>query len=205
MQCLVLAALMTGAMGLYSLILRLPTGEVRSTRTFLDAFVPFWPAWTWVYLLPYVVAPALAAALPAPAFRALCRRALVLLGLSFAVFLLAPTEVQRPDLSSLDDDLTAALYRAMIAFDDPPRNALPSLHAGLAVVFGAALWSLSPRSALAGAAFAALVCLSTLFSGQHHVLDVVAGVALALAVVAGVRAAPAPLSVRAGRPRQEPG
>ncbi len=68
---------------------------------------------------------------------------------------------------------------------DRPYNQLPSLHVALCVIFWVSL-PLSPwRMALR--AWLVLVAVSTLFTWQHHVLDVIAGCALGLATVALIR------------------
>ena len=76
-------------------------------------------------------------------------------------------------------DPTARLYRDMVEIDEPPANAAPSLHVSLTCLLAWALVRDYPRWWLPGFIGAVLVWLATLFTRQHHVLDVVTGAALA--------------------------
>ena len=91
----------------------------------------------------------------------------------------------------LGKGLTTALYN--------PYAAMPSMHAGYAVVVGAALYRLGRRRIirLAGLVYPALVVLVIVATGNHFVLDAAAGV-LVVALAAVVTA----LMVRAPRSRQ---
>ena len=80
-----------------------------------------------------------------------------------------------------------------------PLAAMPSLHAGWAAGVGAGLWS---RSRALAVAYPALVMLATLVTGNHFVLDAIAGIALICAgfwLSAGLSLVPgATLALRRG-------
>ena len=56
-QAVLLTAIMLASLGLYLAVLywRGRYATV-STRLAWDEWVPFWPAWVWVYLFPYLLA-----------------------------------------------------------------------------------------------------------------------------------------------------
>ena len=97
--------------------------------------------------------------------------------LVFAAFPLR-FELSRPPV---DAALPAWLF-AQLSLFDRPYNQLPSLHVAYCVIFWPALRTAAhagwQRAALAG--WLSLVALSTVFSYQHHALDVLAGAALGL-------------------------
>jgi len=106
--------------------------------------------------------------------------------LIFAAFPLR-FELTRP---AVDAALPAWLF-AQLSLVDRPYNQLPSLHVAYCVVFWPALRTVAraawQRAALAG--WLLLVAVSTVFSYQHHVLDVLGG---ALLGVLAIRLMPAP-------------
>ena len=96
-------------------------------------------------------------------------------------------ELTRP---AVDAALPAWLF-AQLSLVDRPYNQLPSLHVAYCVIFWPALRTVAraawQRAALAG--WLLLVAVSTVFSYQHHVLDVAGG---ALLGVLAVRLLPVP-------------
>ncbi|USX18450.1 phosphatase PAP2 family protein [Oxalobacteraceae bacterium OTU3REALA1] len=106
--------------------------------------------------------------------------------LIFAAFPLR-FELTRP---AVDAALPAWLF-AQLSLVDRPYNQLPSLHVAYCVIFWPALRTVArtawQRAALAG--WLLLVAVSTVFSYQHHVLDVAGG---ALLGVLAVRLLPVP-------------
>jgi membrane-associated phospholipid phosphatase len=118
---------------------------------------------------------------------ALSRRvafATIIACLIFAAFPLR-FELSRPPV---DAALPAWLF-AQLSLFDRPYNQLPSLHVAYCVIFWPSLRTAAragwQRAALAG--WLSLVALSTVFSYQHHVLDVLAGGALGLLAVGLLR------------------
>jgi hypothetical protein len=184
-QAVLLAAIMFGSLGLYLLVLRWrgPAAAL-ITWTPADELIPFRPGWVWAYLLPYALGPALFMLLTPTTFRWFITRGLVIVFVSLAVFIAVPTQTAaRPPAPSPEEGLTALLYNQMIAIDEPPANAAPSLHVSLTCLLALALARDYPRWKVAAFGGVVLVWLATLFTRQHHLIDVVTGILLALAVV----------------------
>jgi hypothetical protein len=185
-QALVLAAIMVASLGLYLIVLkwRGPAAAV-VTWTPWDDGIPFRPAWVWVYLLPYVVGPVLFALLTPPTFWWFIGRGLVIVFASLAFFIVLPTQTAvRPAGPAPGEGLTALVYNQMIAIDEPPANAAPSLHVSLTCLLALALVRDFPRSWAAVFGGVGLVWLATLLTRQHHLVDVATGVLLTLLVIA---------------------
>ena len=91
-------------------------------------------------------------------------------------FVLWPLTIHRPDIgiASLSDRALAALYEA-----DRPVNLFPSLHVSLSFLFAAAIGYARPRWRAWTLAWAALIAVSTLFTRQHYLFDVLGGIVLA--------------------------
>ncbi len=180
-----LAAFFALSFAAYLTILKLrgPAAAVCTWVPWDEAF-PFAPWWVWPYLLPYAVGPLLAGILRRGAFAWYVRRACLVVAVSFAIFLAYPTYVRRPltdpvNYPLLGDGLTALLFQQMVAIDSPPANAAPSLHVSLSCLLAWALAYDRPRWWPAALVAAVVVWLSTLYTGQHHLVDVATGVLLA--------------------------
>jgi hypothetical protein len=185
-QAVILTAIMFGSLGLYLLVLRWrgPAAGL-ITWTAWDEFIPFHPAWVWAYLLPYALAPAFFYSMTPQTFRWFLSRGLVIVAISLAIFVVLPTQTAaRPPAPSPSEGLTAWVYDSMIAVDEPPANAAPSLHVSLTCLLAMALAWDYPRWRLVAFAGAAVVWLATLGTRQHHLIDVATGVLLTLVVVA---------------------
>jgi membrane-associated phospholipid phosphatase len=174
-----------GALSLYLVVLKLrgPVAVYR-TRVEWDALFPFTPWWIWVYLLPYIVGPLLVGVMSRLTFAWYLRRASLVVLVSLLIFLIVPTQTIRPlenpdNERHLGDDWTSDVYRLTVAVDDPPANAAPSLHVSLSCLLAWALAYDRPRWWAAALLGAFVVWLSTLYTAQHHLLDVVTGVILA--------------------------
>lgn len=151
--------------------------------------VAYHPAWVLVYQSVWL---AHAGMIWAPACLHLVQRygrdTMVSYGLAVPVFWMMPTTVNRAP----DGD---ALYSMLILAVDGHTNALPSLHAVMASLV---TLHLLPRAA-AGARillvlwWAFLLC-STLATGQHRLLDLLTGCALALGVYLTPGVARSPVS-----------
>jgi membrane-associated phospholipid phosphatase len=98
---------------------------------------------------------------------------------SYIVFLLYPTIASRPGQVP-GHGFGAWGLRALYAAD-PPYNCFPSLHVAHSFVSAFACSRINRTVGAAAGFCAVLVALSTLFTKQHYILDVVAGIALAYA------------------------
>jgi membrane-associated phospholipid phosphatase len=148
----------------------------------LDAAIPFSPGWVWAYASLFALVPLSALLSRTRADVTAFARALVWLCVpSFAVFALFPSSGPRPA------EAHAAGELAWLVAVDTPRNAFPSLHAGLTVlcllharrVCGASF----PRGAralwdLASLGWGAAIAYGALASKQHWASDLLAGGAL---------------------------
>ena len=163
-------------------------GITRHAALALDAGMPFWP---WM-VLPYLSSGlffvgAFFAVRSRDGLRVLSQRLLLATALAALVFVLYPLQfsAQRPPV---DAALPAALFQAL-ALVDQPYNQLPSLHVAYCLLLWASLRRV-PASLWARALLAAwllLTALATLFTYQHHLLDVVAGIGLGLLCLYGVK------------------
>ncbi|MGE3803895.1 MAG: phosphatase PAP2 family protein [Gemmataceae bacterium] len=178
-QALILAAIMLASLGGYLTVERWRGhAPVFITKTRLDEHIPFQHEWVWIYLIPYLIGPIVVGLLSRDTFRWFIRRGLVVVIASLAFFVLIPTQVVRPTVD-VGDGLTAKMYRDMVAIDEPPANAAPSLHVSLTCLLAWAVRRDYPRWTLVAFGVAAVVWLSTLLTHQHHLIDVGTGVALA--------------------------
>jgi hypothetical protein len=182
-QAALTAAIMGLSLGCYLVVLKL-RGQAAAwnTQTAWDRAIPFWPAWTWVYLSPYAIAPPLLGFLSRGTFRWFITRGLLAVAISILIFVLVPTRTVRPSaakMGNLGTGPTALLYRSMVEIDEPPANAAPSLHISLSCLLAWALVRDFPRWWPVSLAGIAIIWLATLFTWQHHLIDVAAGIMLA--------------------------
>jgi membrane-associated phospholipid phosphatase len=184
-QAVLLAVIMFSSLGLYLTVLKWRGWEGKDHVTYVPAWddvIPFAPGWVWVYLIPYLVGPVLLGLVSSDTFFWFVRRGLVIVAVSLAVFIVYPTQTKVREQPALGDGLTAVLYRNMVEIDEPPANAAPSLHVSLTCLLALALVREFPRWWPLTFAGAVLVWLATLFTRQHHVIDVVTGALLAVVV-----------------------
>ena len=109
--------------------------------------------------------------------RVLSQRLLLCTVIACLVFVLWPLQLSstRP---AIDSNLWAPLF-AYLNLVDRPYNQLPSLHVAYCLVFWSSLKSnLTPLPMLALGTWLALVAIATLYTYQHHFLDVLAGLLL---------------------------
>jgi membrane-associated phospholipid phosphatase len=175
---------MMSSLGCYLLVLKWRGGDARFvTYTSWDEWIPFEPAWVWVYLLPYLIGPVALGIVRASTFRWYVSRGLVVVGLSLLIFILVPTQIApRGSNHGLPAGITATIYENMVAIDDPPANAAPSLHVSLTCLLGLALIRDYPKWWPVTVVCVILVWLATLFTRQHYLIDVISGVFLATLV-----------------------
>ncbi|HTK59567.1 MAG TPA: phosphatase PAP2 family protein, partial [Candidatus Baltobacteraceae bacterium] len=149
------------------------------------AVLPWDPVWTFpfvsAFVVPYLSAYLLPFAVPfvlrdRAKYRRFAAVAAATIAFSAACFILWPLTIARPELgvSSALDRLLGALYAA-----DRPTNLFPSLHVSLSFLFAAAVGDARPRLRPWMTAWAALIAVSTLFTRQHYLIDVIGGVLVA--------------------------
>ena len=121
------------------------------------------------------------------------RYAGTLLGMSlvaFLFFLLVPTAppwyaANERHITGMNHVLQYTLPSSLSAYSQllnpDPVAALPSLHSAFACLAFVAIYTAYPRAGAVMSAWPLLVWLSVVYLGEHYVVDVVAGVALAVA------------------------
>jgi membrane-associated phospholipid phosphatase len=190
----------TGIVGLamYEIIGRVELH--RSTAlldTAVDRAIPLLPVTTWFYE-PFYVGIFVIAVIGFQS-RWLFHRALVcVIGNALVAAIghcLVRAQYPRPVLVPPFSDLSMA-FLAFVYRIDPPGNVFPSLHVAHAFVLALLLRYERPLLGRVTLAMACVLALSTLTTKQHFVADVLAGLLMALAGRAWVRA-----SLPVGRPR----
>jgi len=145
----------------------------------LDRALPLLPGWSIVYGAAYlflIVLPVLVVR-GERAIRDGVRAYLLVWITAYACFLAYPTLAPRPAVvagTSFGAWGLRALYSA-----DVPYNCFPSLHVAHSFVSALVCRRVHRGVGLVAMICAAVVGVSTLFSKQHYVLDVIAGIALA--------------------------
>lgn len=146
----------------------------------LDRVLPLVPAWSLVYGALYlflIVLPVLVVRQEALIQRTVNAYLFIWITAYAFFFLLYPTVAPRPALvtgSGFGTWGLRALYGA-----DPPYNCFPSLHVAHSFVSAWAAFRVHRGVGRVALAFAGLVAVSTLFTRQHYVIDVVGGCLLA--------------------------
>jgi membrane-associated phospholipid phosphatase len=95
---------------------------------------------------------------------------------AYVCFLIYPTVAPRPATIAGEG---FGVWGLRLLYDaDPPRNCFPSLHVAHSFVSALTCYRVHRRVGLFAILCAGLVAMSTLFTKQHYVLDVVGGVLL---------------------------
>jgi membrane-associated phospholipid phosphatase len=148
-------------------------------KTALDAYVPLVPAFAIPYLLflPFWIVAYLLAAwkMNDRLFRAFAVGSVSATAIATLIYFFFPTYTDRPEFTS--SDWAASLLKVIYGNDDV-FNAFPSGHVlftTLIALFGST-WNSRWSLLLDGSVI--LVILSTLLTGQHHLVDPVGGLAL---------------------------
>ena len=147
----------------------------------IDQNLPLYPP----AIIPYLFGSALFVGLPIWAAAKVRRGEFeaftisILLGtvISYVVYLSFPTFVTRPDITSSD-----IFSRAIVTLyeTDKAYNAAPSGHALYTTLAFLYLLRWKPNARITWLISALLILISTLLTRQHHILDLLAGVALGI-------------------------
>jgi len=155
-------------------------GPFDSLQTRVDNRFPLIPQWVFVYLSVYFL-------FLLPFFHINNPRRLVTMDLAqlvtltvcYVMFVVYPVAAPRPEVTPRD---FSTIILSILQGADPSWNCFPSTHCSTCTIAALALvrehrllgaWALVSTAA---------ICLSTLFTVQHYVLDVIAGVLLGGAV-----------------------
>jgi membrane-associated phospholipid phosphatase len=149
----------------------------------LDRAIPLVPEWMFVYgsMYVFVLLPLLVVR-DRRLFRCSLQSYLFVLVVAYAGFLAYPTITPRP-ATVAGDGFAAWALRLNYALDTR-YNCFPCLHVAHSFVSALSAFRVNRRVGAAAVAWAVLVGLSTLFTKQHYVVDVLAGTAMGLAAYA---------------------
>jgi membrane-associated phospholipid phosphatase len=141
----------------------------------LDRLIGVEPVWMFVYGSLYVFAVVLPFLVVRD--RDLGRRSLqaylMVMVVSYLGFLLYPTQAPRPP-QVVGDGFTTWVLRSLYSID-PPHGCFPSLHVAYSFVSALTCFRVHRGLGIVASLWAALIGVSTLFTKQHYVVDVIAG------------------------------
>lgn len=147
----------------------------------LDHMIEVWPAWVIPYVLSYVywvVGYIAVCRVSRRSCRLLCRADYISKIFAAICFVLVPTTISRPELSDgICEWALEIIYRL-----DTPENLFPSMHCLFSWLLARELADIKdfPGYVRWGAVvFSFLVFASTVFTRQHYLVDIPAGVAVA--------------------------
>ncbi|MDO5696057.1 MAG: phosphatidic acid phosphatase [Eubacteriales bacterium] len=152
-------------------------------RTAWDGFIPFLPSWVLIYVAAFpfwIIAYMRIAGVSRTYTTRFCSAEIIGKLVCGTIFLLYPSMNVRPNLT-VDGPLTGLL--SFIWHVDAPTILCPSIHCYLSWV--CFIWTFRVRDRLGRGytiftfVMAVLICLSTLFTKQHALPDVISGVVLA--------------------------
>ena len=160
----------------------IPGRTVYVPEVFLDRVIPLDPLWAPVYgsLFLLIILPVFVVHQQELLRRSINAYLMVWL-VGYAFFLAYPTLTPRPP--RLEGDgffpwMLRAIYASDVAY-----NCFPSLHVAQSFLSALSCYRVHRGVGIAAGIWATLVSLSTLFTKQHYVLDVLAGACLAYAVI----------------------
>lgn len=147
----------------------------------LDHRIPLQPAWVLVYgplYLFLILLPIFVVREEGYLRRTVSAYLLIWLA-AYACFIAYPTVAPRPPDDFVPGEGFAAWGLRFLYAADPPYNCFPSLHVAHSFVSALSSGRIHRGLGRVALACASIVGLSTLFTRQHYILDVVAGIALA--------------------------
>jgi len=97
------------------------------------------------------------------------------ISISYAVYILFPTYVDRPKIIAQDFLSRLVMF---IYGNDQPYNALPSGHTYTTLIISIFWFNWKPKQRLLWVGIAIVVILSTLFTKQHAILDLISAATL---------------------------
>jgi membrane-associated phospholipid phosphatase len=154
-------------------------GSVHRPEIWLDRALPVRPVWALVYGALYlflIVLPVFVVREPEHIRRTFLAYLAVWIT-AYVIFMVYPTVAPRP-VRVIGRGF--ASWGLRFLYDaDPPYNCFPSLHVAHSFVSALTCYPVHRRVGAFATVAASIVALSTLFTKQHYVLDVVAGVLLA--------------------------
>jgi len=142
-----------------------------------DAYIPFWPMWAIPYLasISWWFASYIWAMIKMDwrRYRAFMISMSFTLLTSYLVYIFFPTYIERPIVDSIgwQYELIESIFD-----NDRVNNAFPSGHTYTTMLIVFYWWNWKPRLRWLWTLIAITIVLSTLFTGQHYLLDPVGGI-----------------------------
>ncbi len=169
--------LLTIAIALFYFFLNRSFGPIHSLKTSIDDSIKLVPIFVIPYLLfvPIFWASYLYSFITGRGFQKFSWSIVTVYLISYAIFLVFETVVDRPKIISNDSLLTLVSY---LYSHDQPYNAFPSLHVASSFLLAGYVRLISSRWSVATYIFALVVVISTLLTKQHYFLDVAGGILL---------------------------
>lgn len=157
----------------------MPGRTLHAPELSLDHTVPLKPAWALVYgsLYGFLIGLPVLVVRQEEHIRRTVRAYLVVWIVAYVCFLLYPTIAPRPAMV-LGEGFAVWSLRSLYGAD-PPYNCFPSLHVAHSFVSALTCFRIHRGVGVAAVFCASLVAVSTLYTKQHYILDVIAGVFLA--------------------------
>jgi membrane-associated phospholipid phosphatase len=159
----------------------MPGRPLHAPELAFDRDVPLQPTWALVYGSLYlflIVLPVLVVRQEEQIRRTVLAYLMVWTA-AYVCFLVYPTGAPRPGKVSGEGFAVWGLRFLYSA--DPPYNCFPSLHVAHSFVSALACYRVHRGVGIVAGLFASLVGISTLYTKQHYILDVIAGILLACA------------------------
>lgn len=167
--------LTAGGLWLHEIVQAIPT-PILVVDNALERSIPFLPLTIWIYFSFFVFIATTVFRVEDQVFWRFVASSTLAALIAWSVVVLLPVTAIRPDPALIESDL----YRRVFAFvhaADPHHISFPSLHVAVTWICNFLLW---PRSGRAWRIALALgISLSTLFTKQHVVPDVIGGIVLA--------------------------
>lgn len=157
----------------------MPGRTVHIPAVSLDGTLPLQPAWALVYgtLYLFLIVLPVFVVRQEEQIRRTVYAYLTIWITAYVIFLAYPTMASRP--AEVMGKGFAAWGLRFLYDADPPYNCFPSLHVAHSFVSALTCYRVHRRLGIAAMICASLVGLSTLFTKQHYILDVIAGILLA--------------------------
>ncbi len=143
----------------------------------VDAWIPYWPSWVWIYSFLYypVILYLNLVVESSHQFTQLVISYVLLLALQTAFFLAFPVVTPEKWRTCNTGRTASERFLAYVQTFDGRANCFPSMHCSVAMLTALHLF---PYLGPGAYAFPLLIGLSSLFTKQHFLVDVPAGVAL---------------------------
>lgn len=188
-------ALVVGGLWLHEAI-QARAGDAQVIYSALDRAIPFLPWTIWIYFSFFVFIGSTVFRVEDRLFWRFIIASSLAATIAWTIVLVFPITFDRPDPALIQGELYQRLY-TLVHDADPSHITFPSLHVGVTWICNFLLWNRSGRGLRI--ALGVGISLSTLFTKQHLVIDVIGGVVLALFCVWAVSRLTPPLAAQVER------